>query len=104
MAEARKTGRPITELEIWKYFYQILLALNHCHHPGSTLPRTAHSPTSSLDSNTPRRTSQVLHRDIKPENVFLSDTDDVKLGDFGLSKQMTANFANTYVGVSSLTY
>jgi NIMA (never in mitosis gene a)-related kinase len=59
---------------------------------------------------------QVLHRDLKPENgetaamaqslamelnvvVFLSD-EFVKLGDFGLSKDMgTAAFTSTYVGV-----
>ena len=34
-------------------------------------------------------------------SVFLDDNNTVKLGDFGLSKQLAqASFANTYVGVS----
>ncbi|WFD04642.1 non-specific serine/threonine protein kinase [Malassezia obtusa] len=41
----------------------------------------------------------ILHRDLKPENVFLDVDQNVKLGDFGLSKQIAAQtFANTYVG------
>ena len=29
----------------------------------------------------------IAHRDIKPENIMLSDDDEIKLIDFGLSKQ-----------------
>ena len=28
---------------------------------------------------------EMIHRDIKPDNIFLTISDDVKLGDFGLS-------------------
>ena len=35
--------------------------------------------------------------------VFLNESNTVKLGDFGLSKQLAqATFANTYVGVSDV--
>lgn len=41
----------------------------------------------------------ILHRDLKPENVFLTNGSTVKLGDFGLSKLLSAHdFASTYVG------
>ena len=37
--------------------------------------------------------------------VFLDANNTVKLGDFGLSKALAqASFANTYVGVSDLTF
>lgn len=40
-----------------------------------------------------------MHRDLKPENVFLTNGSTVKLGDFGLSKLLSAHdFASTYVG------
>lgn len=33
----------------------------------------------------------ILHRDLKPENVFLSDNGSVKLGDFGLAREISAH-------------
>lgn len=104
LSKARKQGRPLSEETVWKYFWQLLQALNHCHNPDSTgSPST--SPSSSTESGPTRRTQQVLHRDIKPENVFLTEDGKLKLGDFGLSKQMgPATFANTYVGVGDLVH
>ena len=32
----------------------------------------------------------ILHRDLKPENVFLSDNGTVKLGDFGLAREISS--------------
>jgi serine/threonine-protein kinase len=33
----------------------------------------------------------ILHRDLKPENVFLSDSGAVKLGDFGLAREISSH-------------
>lgn len=36
-------------------------------------------------------TAGILHRDLKPENVFLSDSGTVKLGDFGLAREISSH-------------
>ena len=33
----------------------------------------------------------IIHRDIKPENIFLNENNDIKIGDFGISKQYNPN-------------
>ena len=33
----------------------------------------------------------IIHRDIKPANIFISDTDDFKLGDFGVARIASAS-------------
>jgi serine/threonine protein kinase len=75
----RKDGSYFPEEAIWKIFYQILLALNECHN---------------------RAKGKILHRDIKPGNVFLDKHQNVKLGDFGLSRILGQDsvYAYTHVG------
>lgn len=57
----------VAEDVVWKIFMQILLALRECHVRGI-------------------KGSKILHRDLKPSNIFFDNSNNVKLGDFGLSR------------------
>lgn len=63
------------EVVIW-YLYQIASAVSHIHKAG------------------------ILHRDIKTLNIFLTKTDLIKLGDYGLAKKLDSksSMAETCVG------
>ncbi|WVQ73033.1 hypothetical protein IAR50_002596 [Cryptococcus sp. DSM 104548] len=95
---AQRNNSSIPEDKIWNIFLQIVLALHHCHWPAERQAKSGGRTSSAPVPADGGARYQVLHRDLKPENVFLSD-EFVKLGDFGLSKDMgTASFTSTYVG------
>lgn len=54
---------------------QILLALRECHVRGI-------------------KGSKILHRDLKPSNIFFDSSNNVKLGDFGLSRIIKSDTHN----------
>ncbi|KAA6395136.1 MAG: putative Serine/threonine-protein kinase Nek3 [Streblomastix strix] len=59
---------------VWELQAQIIRALHHLHSHG------------------------VVHRDIKPENIFVMEDGSVRLGDFGLARDLTDNYFATLVG------
>ena len=66
----------IQEAEVKRLMVQICLALKYLHE------------------------RNIIHRDLKPENVFLAKNRDVKLGDFGVSKELRSarDLTNTIIG------
>ncbi|OHT09043.1 AGC family protein kinase [Tritrichomonas foetus] len=66
----------IDEDQIWLSLTELALALKDCHCGDE----------------------KILHRDIKPGNIFIDDAGHVKLGDFGLARSLTTDFAKTFVG------
>lgn len=75
----KKSNELIPEEIIWKIFTQLVLALFECHN---------------------HKDGKILHRDIKPSNVFLDGENNIKLGDFGLSRMLSneSYFAYSHVG------
>lgn len=81
--ECRKTKSLIGEDTVLNYLVQMIKGLDACHH-------------ARTNDGSPR---VILHRDLKPENIFLNSEQMIKIGDFGLSKEVSAHsFACTYVG------
>ncbi|KAA6382600.1 MAG: putative Serine/threonine-protein kinase Nek6 [Streblomastix strix] len=60
--------------KVWELFAQITQALDYMH------------------------SNYVVHRDIKPENIFLMEDGTIRLGDFGLSKELTEKYYATIAG------
>ena len=44
------------------------------------------------------RSHSIVHRDIKPDNIFVSETGDYKLGDFGIAKTIEKTSGGTKIG------
>ena len=71
-----RRGELLNEDDIWKYFLQTAMGLQHLHE------------------------LRIIHRDIKSQNLFLTHLGGVKIGDFGLSRLIGPQemFAESFVG------
>merc|ERR1719240_630866 len=72
----RQEGKQIPETRVVRWFTEASLALKYMHD------------------------KHVLHRDLKSQNLFLTSSDRLRVGDFGISKVLenTAAFARTAIG------
>jgi len=69
-----QSNQTFGEADAATYMKQLFSAINHCHAQG------------------------VVHRDIKPENIMINDENEVRLIDFGLSKQSKKKVMHTVAG------
>ena len=78
------TGRPepvMSETMLYRFAYSILSGLHYLH-----------------------KIKHIVHRDIKPDNILINSSGEIKLCDFGVSRELanSAALCSTFVG--TMTY
>lgn len=68
------------EKRIWEYISQIAGALEHMHE------------------------KRIMHRDLKPANIFIDNNGDLKVGDLGLSRQLSSQTLEAFSRVGTPLY
>lgn len=76
ITQQKKQGSLFSEDQIMEWFVQICLAIKYIHD------------------------KKILHRDLKTQNIFLTKSNHIKLGDFGIARvlQNTCDCAQTQIG------
>eukprot|EP00605_Chrysophyceae_sp_TOSAG23-4_P001208 GSChrysophyteH1.ASY1.ANO1.1317.1 assembled CDS len=80
LRKAQERGVGFDERVIWKYFSQICDAIAHMHD------------------------RRIMHRDLKPANIFLTLDGTVKVGDLGLSRELSENTIQAHSKVGTPLY
>lgn len=67
ISKHKSTNTPIKEQLIIKWIYQLIKAISYIH------------------------SKNIIHNDIKPANIFITDSFDIKIADFGISFDVNVN-------------
>lgn len=80
LRKAQERGTGFEERVIWKYFSQISNAIKHMHD------------------------KRIMHRDLKPANIFLTLDGTIKVGDLGLSRELSEHTIQAHSKVGTPLY
>ncbi|CAM9124520.1 unnamed protein product, partial [Ectocarpus fasciculatus] len=80
LRKAQEKSIPFEERIIWKYFSQIADAIKHMHE------------------------KRIMHRDLKPANIFLTLDGTIKVGDLGLSRELSEHTVQAHSKVGTPLY